>query len=1076
MPLRKKVRPSSASGKLETSTLTSILNELTEPTLTKDSLFGRAQTSFAGPRLQTASPVSVGSFSEDQKNIPRPPEWLVRELLKRQQRSHSIGLMENISESESIHHRADSSRSHWKGKIEQQITLDQLQKLYTAFQGLETSGHKSVDVESFKHILKTCVGSPNATDEEVEKLFMKIDYLATGNIQWHDFCTYLQIEYAELDSSSMRLKEVAFSLPATMQEIPHGDPVLRICSLVDSTLITAQEDGQISFWSPEFKLKRSKMVFEKIHRKSKWLMDFTVMTPYNKLILGTGDRELQFYESSNFEPYLQISGLEAIPLNLDYCYTDCDGCMILYGDDQGCVNILQLYSVGETLRTWKKLPKVENLPNIRLESAILSPNVTYIRWKVHGDWVTQLNYYDSIKAIISSSSHEPTALVIGCIMGATNVEQQMREIKENKKDSKTKKAQEMLGTPSQRAEGDQIIFRVHKGVKTFAVSKKNNAIVTGGMDRIIRIWNPYMPGRPTGMLKSHMAPIFYVYISEEDKIFSISTDNTVKIWDIEDQTCLFTACSKNNGIKGEITTCHYISGTRSLCVATDTLAILHLRLSRSAPDLYVVTSHKKPVLCCKFNKVFRHVVSCSEDSVVKVWDFESGKPIFEFGNAHGDSAITCLTFDFSGRRLITGGKDGCLKIWNYNNGQCLHTLKKEDRCDEVRDCAYAEINKNEYVIGVGWDRRINLFYDATDDFYHIKKPQPHWQDDINWGHKEDILCVAQCPPNLLATSSYDGEIIVWNMVSGHIDHRFYIPMTTAASVHSQIDVARIIFLKTRAVKFDSTTASLVSNGPQGFLHFWSLFSEDPLIASFQPSRGKSLISSIAMTADDSYMYAADEDGYVYVHDIQNYALQDTKEETPKYVNHWRAHLGLVLTLEVIDEDNILLSCSIDCTIRLWSLNGEYIGTFGQEEPWEIFNTSSWKHPMVPYEILIDPQSMPIHPMLEDTSSDIQIISQDENKNPSKKAACNPHSSQITVTDEDIEEEINKRLYSQASSRRMKYERSKLSNRWIKHRGPSIYHAIDYYEIDNFPGNCEKPDLSVLGVDIFSANYQGATEQ
>ncbi|XP_063160519.1 WD repeat-containing protein on Y chromosome-like [Candoia aspera] len=1021
MPLRKKVRPSSASGKLETSVLTSILNELIEPTSTKDSLFGRAQTSLGVPRLQTASPVSVGSFSEGQKKIFQPPEWLVKELLKRQQRSHSIGLMENISESESIHHRTDSSRSHWKGKIEQQITLDQLQKLCAVFQELERNGHKSLDVENFKHILKTCMGSHNASDEEVEKLFMKIDCLATGKIQWHDFCTYLQMEYAEQDSSSTRLKEVTFSLPATMQEIPHGEPMLRICSLVDSTLITAREDGHISFWSPELKLKRSKMVFEKIHRKSKWLMDFTVMTPYNKLILGTGDRELQFYESSNFEPYLQISGLEAIPLNVDYCYTNHDECMILYGDDQ-------------------------------------------------------LNYYDSIKAVISASSHEPTALVMGCIVGATNVEQQMREIKE-KKDSRMRKAQEMLGTPSQRAEGDQIIFRVHKGVKTFALSKKNNAIVTGGMDRVIRIWNPYMPGRPTGLLRSHMAPIFYVHVSEEDKIFSISTDNTVKIWDIEDQTCLFTACSKTNGIKGEISACHYISGTRSLCVATDTLAILHLRL-RSAPDPYMITSHKKPVLCCKFNKVFRHIVSCSEDSVVKVWDFESGKPVFEFGNAHGDSAITCLTFDFSGRRLVTGGKDGCLKIWNYNNGQCLHTLKKEDRCDEVRDCAYVEVNKNEYIIGVGWDRRINLFYDSTDDFHHFKKPQAHWQDDINWGHKEDILCVAQCPPNFLATSSYDGEIIVWNMVSGHIDHRFCIPMATAAYVHSQTDVTRIIFLKTRAVKFDSTTASLVSNGTQGYLHFWSLFSEDPLIASFQPSRGKSLISSMAVTADDSYIYAADEDGFVYIYDIQTYALQDPKEETPKYVNHWRAHLGLVLTLEVIDEDNILLSCSIDCTVRLWSLNGEYIGTFGQEEPWEIFNPASWKHPMVPYEILIDPQSMPIHPMLEDNSSDMQIISQVENQNvsTSKKATCNPHSSQITVTDEDIEEEINKRLYSQASSRRMKYERSKLSDRSMKHRGPSVYHAINYYEIDNFPGNCEKPDVSVLGVDIFSTNYQRAAEQ
>nr|XP_020644216.1 WD repeat-containing protein on Y chromosome-like [Pogona vitticeps] len=557
------------------------------------------------------------------------------------------------------------------------------------------------------------MGSHNTNDEQIEKLFMKIDYSATGRIQWHDFCTYMYLEYAEQDEASARLKEIAFSLPTTIKQIPHGEPVLRICSLSDSTLITAREDGTISFWSPELKLKRSRMVFDKTHKKSKWLMDVTVMTPYNKLIIGTGDRELQLYENSNFEPYLQISGLEAIPLNVEYCYTDHDECMILYGDDEGCVNILLLCSVGEILRTWKKLPKLENLPNISLQNAALSPNVTYIRWKVHGDWITQLNYYDSIKAVISSSSHEPTALVIGCVVGATNVEQQMKELKEHRKDSKTRKVQSVLGTPSHRAEGDQIVFRVHKGVRAFALSKKNNLIITGGMDRIIRMWNPYMTGRPTGMLRGHMAPIFYVHISEEDKIFSVSTDNTVKIWDVEDQTCLFTTCAKNNGIKGEISACHYVSGTRLLCLATDTLAVLHLR-SRLPSDPYMVISHKKPVLCCKFNKVFRHVVSCSEDSVVKVWDFESGKPLFEFGKAHGSSAITCLTFDSSGRRLITGGRDGCLKIWNYNSGQCLKTLKREDRSEEVCDCTYVEVNKNKYIIGVGWDRRINLFYVSSE--------------------------------------------------------------------------------------------------------------------------------------------------------------------------------------------------------------------------------------------------------------------------------------------------------------------------------------------------------------------------
>lgn len=44
----------------------------------------------------------------------------------------------------------------------------------------------------------------------------------------------------------------------------------------------------------------------------------SVMLTSDHILTCDRDRELQFYESSNFEPYLQISGLEAIPLNLDY--------------------------------------------------------------------------------------------------------------------------------------------------------------------------------------------------------------------------------------------------------------------------------------------------------------------------------------------------------------------------------------------------------------------------------------------------------------------------------------------------------------------------------------------------------------------------------------------------------------------------------------------------------------------------------------------------------------------------------------------------------------------------------------
>lgn len=35
--------------------------------------------------------------------------------------------------------------------------------------------------------------------------------------------------------------------------------------------------------------------------------------------------------------------------------------------------------------------------------------------------------------------------------------------------------------------------------------------------------------------------------------------------------------------------------------------------------------------------------------------------------------------------------------------------------------------------------------------------------------------------------------------------------------------------------------------------------------------------------------------------------------------------NLFLRLEVIDEDKVVLSSSLDCAVRLWSLNGEFIG-------------------------------------------------------------------------------------------------------------------------------------------------------
>ncbi len=112
-----------------------------------------------------------------------------------------------------------------------------------------------------------------------------------------------------------------------------------------------------------------------------------------------------------------------------------------------------------------------------------------------------------------------------------------------------------------------------------------------------------------------------------------------------------------------------------------------------------------------------------------MWDVETGQANFEFSNAHGDQAITCMTFDKTGRRLITGARDGTCKIWNFNNGHCLKTLDKENNL-EISDIIYTQIYNNKFIVAVGWDRRINIFDDDVDNLKSSNGPLPYWIDDL----------------------------------------------------------------------------------------------------------------------------------------------------------------------------------------------------------------------------------------------------------------------------------------------------------------------------------------------------------
>ena len=62
------------------------------------------------------------------------------------------------------------------------------------------------------------------------------------------------------------------------------------------------------------------------------------------------------------------------------------------------------------------------------------------------------------------------------------------------------------------------------------VNTSSKVLYILGMDRIVRLWNPYVPQKPTAFLRGHSSPIAFLAIAGDDKrLFSISIDKCVKV-------------------------------------------------------------------------------------------------------------------------------------------------------------------------------------------------------------------------------------------------------------------------------------------------------------------------------------------------------------------------------------------------------------------------------------------------------------------------------------------------------------------------------------------------------------------
>ncbi|KAJ5642018.1 dynein regulator [Penicillium lividum] len=118
--------------------------------------------------------------------------------------------------------------------------------------------------------------------------------------------------------------------------------------------------------------------------------------------------------------------------------------------------------------------------------------------------------------------------------------------------------------------------------------------------------------------------------------------------------------------------------------------------------------------------------------------------------------INCIAFHPKFSSIASGSDDSAIKIWEWEHGELEMTLKGHTR--PVRDVDYGNTSGGTFLSSCSSDLTIKL-WNSADGYENFRTLQ---------GHDHIISAVRFIPTgNLLASASKDADIRLWDVMNGH---------------------------------------------------------------------------------------------------------------------------------------------------------------------------------------------------------------------------------------------------------------------------------------------------------------------